>query len=45
MIGSKSGAPIVSTYLVQTITGLVLSLLLAYTFMPDIFKPAAFFSQ
>lgn len=38
MIGSKSGALIVSTYLVQALTGLVISLLLAYTFMPDLFK-------
>lgn len=38
MIGSKSGALIVSTYLVQALTGLVISLALAYTFMPDLFK-------
>lgn len=38
LIGSKSGALIVSTYLVQAITGLVISLALAYTFMPDLFK-------
>lgn len=38
MIGSKSGALIVSTYLVQALTGLIISLLLAYTFMPDFFK-------
>lgn len=38
MIGSKSGALIVSTYLVQAIVGLVVSLGLAYTFMPDLFK-------
>lgn len=38
MIGSKSGALIVSTYLVQAIVGLVISLALAYTFMPDLFK-------
>jgi len=38
MIGSKSGALIVSTYLVQAITGLVISLGLAYTIMPDFFK-------
>ena len=37
-IGSKSGALIVSTYLVQAITGLAVSLFLAYTFMPDFFK-------
>lgn len=38
MIGSKSGALIVSTYLVQALAGLVVSLGLAYTFMPDLFK-------
>ncbi len=38
LIGSKSGALIVSTYLVQAIAGLVVSLGLAYTIMPDLFK-------
>lgn len=38
MIGSKSGALIVSTYLVQALTGLVVSIALAYSFMPDFFK-------
>lgn len=38
MIGSKSGALIVSTYLVQALVGLVISLGLAYTIMPDLFK-------
>lgn len=38
LIGSKSGALIVSTYLVQAIVGLVISLGLAYTVMPDFFK-------
>ena len=38
LIGSKSGALIVSTYLVQAITGLVISLGLAYTIMPELFK-------
>ena len=38
MIGSKSGALIVSTYLVQALAGLVVSLGLAYTIMPDFFK-------
>ncbi len=38
LIGSKSGALIVSTYLVQAIAGLVVTLLLAYTIMPDLFK-------
>ena len=37
-LGSQSGALIVSTYLVQAITGLVISLALAYTFVPDLFK-------
>jgi len=37
-LGSQSGALIVSTYLVQAITGLMISLFLAYTFMPDLFK-------
>ena len=38
MIGSKSGALIVSTYLVQALTGLSISILLAWTFLPDLFK-------
>lgn len=38
MIGSKSGALIVSTYLVQAAVGLIISLALAYTVMPDLFK-------
>jgi len=38
LIGSKSGALIVSTYLVQAIAGLVISLGFAYTIMPDFFK-------
>ena len=38
--GLKSGALIVSTYLVQAITGLVLSMGLAYTFKPDMFMAA-----
>ncbi len=37
-IGSKSGALIVSTYLVQALVGLAISLVLAYTIMPDLFK-------
>ena len=40
LIGSKSGALIVSTYLIQAITGLVISLGLAYTIMPEFFKAA-----
>lgn len=38
LIASKSGALIVSTYLVQAIAGLAVSLGLAYTIMPDLFK-------
>ncbi len=40
MTGLKSGAVIVSTYLVQGVTGLIITLLLAYTFMPGLFKAA-----
>lgn len=35
---AKSGALIVSTYLVQALIGLLISLLLAYTIMPSLFK-------
>ncbi|MBE5921639.1 MAG: hypothetical protein E7269_02660 [Lachnospiraceae bacterium] len=35
---SKNGALIVSTYLVQAIVGLMISLILAYTIMPNFFK-------
>lgn len=38
LTGARSGALIVSTYLVQAIVGLIISLGLAYTFMPDLFK-------
>lgn len=38
--GLKSGALIVSTYLVQAVTGLVITIFLAYTFMPGMFKAA-----
>lgn len=38
LLASKNGALIVSTYLVQALTGLLVSLVLAYTFMPDLFK-------
>lgn len=38
LIGSKSGALIVSTYLVQAIVGLIISIGIAYTVMPDFFK-------
>lgn len=37
-IGAKSGALIVSTYLVQAAVGLAISLILAYTVMPGLFK-------
>jgi ESS family glutamate:Na+ symporter len=40
LTGLKSGAVIVSTYLVQGITGLVITLTLSYTFMPGLFKAA-----
>lgn len=36
--GSKNGALIVSTYLVQALVGLVISVVLAYTLMPDLFQ-------
>jgi len=39
-IGFKSGAVIVGTYLIQAVMGLVITLLLAYTLMPDLFKAA-----
>ena len=38
LLGSKNGALIVSTYLVQALVGLVISIALAYTVMPDLFK-------
>ena len=38
LLAPKNGALIVSTYLVQALTGLVISLALAYTIMPDLFK-------
>lgn len=37
-LAPKNGALIVSTYLVQALTGLLISLLLAYTIMPELFK-------
>ena len=40
LTGLKSGAVIVSTYLIQGITGLLISLFLAYTFKPGLFKAA-----
>lgn len=38
LTGLKSGAIIVSSYLVQGVTGLVITLFLGYTFMPSLFK-------
>jgi len=38
MVASKSGALIVSSYLFQAIIGLIVSIGLAYTVMPDLFK-------
>lgn len=38
--GLKSGAAIVGTYLVQALAGLVITLVLAYTFMPGLFRAA-----
>ena len=38
MVGAKSGALIVGTYLVQAVAGLVVTLTLAYNFRPDLFK-------
>ena len=39
-IGFKSGAVIVGSYLIQAVLGLLITLILAYTFMPDMFKAA-----
>ena len=41
LTGLKSGAIIVSTYMVQGVVGLVITLLLAYTVMPGFFKAPA----
>jgi len=38
LLAGKNGALIVSTYMVQAATGLIISLALAYTIMPDLFK-------
>ena len=38
LLAPKNGALIVSTYLVQALTGLLISLALAYTVMPELFK-------
>lgn len=40
MTGLKSGAIIVSTYLVQGVTGLLITIGLGYTLMPKLFKAA-----
>lgn len=40
LTGPKSGAIIVGSYLIQAIVGLVISIGLAYTLMPDMFKAA-----
>lgn len=37
-VGFKSGAVIISTYLVQGVTGLLISLVLSYTLLPGLFK-------
>ncbi|MGI5977607.1 MAG: hypothetical protein ACOX68_07935 [Candidatus Limivicinus sp.] len=39
-VGLKSGAAIVSSYLIQAVTGLIISLGLGFTFMPRLFKAA-----
>lgn len=38
LTGLKSGALIVSTYMLQVVLGLAIALLCAYTFKPDLFK-------
>ncbi len=38
LIGMKSGALIVSTYLVQAAVGLIIAIVLAYTILPELFK-------
>ena len=38
--GAKTGAAIVGSYLIQGLTGLVITILLALTFMPNLFKAA-----
>ena len=40
LVGLKSGAVIVSSYLIQGFVGLVATIALAYTFMPNMFKAA-----
>lgn len=39
-VGFKSGAIIVGTYLAQALLGLVITITLCYTFMPEMFKAA-----
>ncbi len=39
-VGLRSGATIVGSYLIQAITGLIIAVGLAYTVMPNFFKPA-----
>lgn len=39
-VGFKSGALIVGTYLIQGVTGLIITITLGYTFMPNMFKAA-----
>ena len=39
-IGFRSGAVIVSTYMVQGVTGLIITISLAYTLRPDMFQAA-----
>ena len=38
LVGLRSGAVIVGSYMIQAVTGLVISILLAYTVMPGLFK-------
>ena len=38
LVGLKSGAIIVSSYMIQVIFGLIISIVLAYTIMPEFFK-------
>lgn len=39
-VGLKSGAVIVGSYMIQAVTGLVISIVLSFTVMPDLFKPS-----
>ena len=39
-VGLRSGAVIVSTYMVQGAVGLIITLVLGFTVMPNLFKPA-----